>query len=158
MKRLLTLLTLTLLTGCASFRLEPPQDFYELEDYRRAGFASRATSADGVVLATRELGNEQEGTLAFWTVALRDRLRQDLGYALVEEQEVSAASGERGVQLRFGRDEQGEPYDYWVTLFVTEASLLSPSQLYLIECGGKREVFTPRADALRTAIAGFEIR
>ena len=42
MKRLLTLLTLTLLAGCQSFRLETPQDFYELEEHRRAGFATRA--------------------------------------------------------------------------------------------------------------------
>ena len=158
MTRLLTLLTLSLLAGCAPFQLEHPADFYALEDHRRAGYVTRATSADGVVLATREIANRQDATLAFWTVALRDRLRHDLGYALLDEEAIAAASGERGVQLRFGRDEQGEPYDYWVTLFVTEAGLFADSELFLIECGGKRDVFASRADALRAAIAGFEIR
>ncbi len=153
----LALALLALLPGCQSFSMETPADFMELDEADWSEYSLRATSAEGVVLAVREVDNEQEGTLAFWAKALKERLRQGRGYALTGEESVNAASGETGTQLRFGHDEAKEAYTYWVTLFVTEGSAFAPSRLVVVETGGKRELFDAAAGRIGQALESLEI-
>lgn len=152
---LFVLLVAWALAGCgAGFAIEHPADFVVLEDASSEGrgYALRATSADGVVLAVRALDNERHGSRDFWVEAIRNRLRRDRGYALTSESEVSAASGERGHQMRFGHDDaSGRPYVYWVTVFVTDA------RIFVVEAGGRRDRFEPATAEVERALGTFRI-
>lgn len=139
-----------LLFGCGSYSAPPPRGFVELA--RDARYDQRAVTADGVVFATRNLPNRPRGPLEFWQQVLRERLQRAGGYELLEEHEVHAASGEAGCQLRFGREEQGQPYVYWVTLFVDGDRLL------LVEAGGQRERFALVEEDVERAMSGVRLR
>lgn len=151
------LLSLALLAGCAPFQVEPPEHFVELDESEWSDYALRAVNAEGVVLAVRDVANEPEGSLTFWTDAIRNRLRTVRGYSLVEERDVTAASGERGRQLRLGRDEGSQTYDYWVTIFATPEGAFSPGHVFVVEAGGRREAFALVQDALTRSIEAFSI-
>ncbi len=143
---------LLLLSGCggATSDLTVPDDFVvldeEWEDYQM-----RATNAHGAVLGVREVDNDVEGSLSFWVDAVKNRLRNRGGYALLEESDVSAASGHDGHQLRFGHDQNGSSYQYWVTLFVT------PDTVYVVEAGGRTEVFEEAQPRVEQAIASLRL-
>ena len=147
-------LALPLLAGCYT-PLVPPDDFVELEEAEYSGYVYRATNAHGVVVAVRELDNSRNGSLTFWTAAIRDRLREVRGYALVEELPVSCASGETGRRLRFGRDEGTKPYVYELSIFIVPESTFSESELFLIESGGLRDDYEKVRTDLDHSIAGF---
>jgi hypothetical protein len=139
--------------GCSSFALDAPEHFVKLEEPDWSDYAMRAVNADGVVLAVRENDNEAaQGSLTFWTDAVKNRLRTVRGYALLEEKPLRAASGEEGHQLRLGRDEGSQAYDYWVTIFVTD------DHVHVVEAGGRREEFARVKDAVAAAIERFEVR
>lgn len=143
-----------LLAGCgAGFTVDAPRDFVSLDDasshYR--GYALRATSADGVVMGVRALQNDRHGSSEFWVEAIRNRLRRDQGYALTSESEVHAATGETGHQMRFGHDDGGHPYVYWVTVFVTH------ERIFVVEAGGRRDRFEPATASVETALGTFRI-
>ena len=76
------------------------------------------------------------------------RLRN--GYALLEQRLVPIG-GREARQMRFGHDEAGSPHLYWVTLLSTE------EHLYILEAGGARAAFEPRAQAVDGWLAGFQI-
>ena len=65
-----------------------------------------------------DVDEDRGGSLAFWSEAIEQRMRQIGGYALLEKVDVRGAGGRAGKQLRFGRDEGDRPYRYWVTLFL----------------------------------------
>ncbi|MDQ3037239.1 MAG: serine/threonine protein kinase [Myxococcota bacterium] len=148
-------LSTSVLAGCGHhFVLEAPSDFIALDEGEQArrGYAMRATSADGVVIAVREIANERHGSRDFWVQAIRNRLRRAGGYALLEESEVRAATGETGHQMRFGRDESGRPYAYWLTVFVSD------ERITLVEAGGRREAFEAQDEPIRRAIERVRLR
>lgn len=151
MKHWMLLLAL-LLGGCRGFELEPPDDFVELDEPDWSGFAMRATSADGVVIGVREVDNDREGSLTFWTTAVKNRLRDARGYALLEEAEARAATGEAGRRLRFGRDEAGKSYVYAIDLFVTA------STVFVVEAGGEKGEWTKVQAEVEESLRGFAIR
>ena len=148
-------LGLAALAGCGHhFELRSPDDFVELEpaQQERMGFAYRATSADGAVIAVREVGNDRHASREFWVEAVRNRVRRSGGYALLSESAVRSADGAEGHQMRFGRDESQRPYDYWVTLFVTH------DHVFVLEAGGRREHFEEERESIERAIASFRLR
>ena len=151
MRSTLLCLALLALCGCRGFDLEPPPDFVELEEPEWSGYALRTTSAHGVVIGVRELDNTVEGTLSFWLDAVKERVRTGRGYALVEERPLPAASGEEGRLLRFGREEGSTAYAYWLGLWVT------PSRVFVVEAGGKRDEFQKVEAEVRAALEGFRI-
>lgn len=153
----LGLLVLAPLGGCRNFALEPPQNFVKLEEPEWSGFAMRSVNADGVVLAVRDVENDPEGTLTFWADAIRNRMRTVRGYALVEERPVQAATGEPGLQLKLGRDEGSHTYDYWVTIFATEAGFFFDGRVLIVEAGGSRDEFVKVKEAVDEAIRRFEV-
>jgi len=152
MRKLIFGLSLVLsLAACGgSSHLTPPPNFLELHEDQN-GYRQRATSAQGIVVASREVDNERHGTLAFWLDAIKQRMRGVRGYALTEEKDVRAASGETGKQLRFGHDEAGGPFVYWLTVFVTH------DHIYIVEAGGKKELFDRSQPQVEQAIAAFRL-
>jgi hypothetical protein len=117
--------------GChASFATSAPQGSIELDESSHYDF--RATSADGLVLAVREIDNEPMAGLDFWARAVENAMRQRGGYALLQARDTTIAGGVRARQLRFGHDEANRPHLYYVTLAVTG------STIYLLEAGGSR--------------------
>lgn len=140
-----------LLGGCGTAsHLTPPTNFLELDEPGDS-YTQRATSAEGVVMAVREVDNDPYGPLAFWVEAIKRRMRTVRGYALVEEKDVRAASGEAGKQLRFGHDESGGPFFFWLTIFVTNDNVL------VLEAGGKKDVFEAAQPQIERAIAAYTI-
>jgi hypothetical protein len=132
-----------LLAACGRpFDVKTAPGFIELEE--PSGYDYRATTPEGVVFSVRAIDNPSEqGDLAFWTRAITLRLRDVSGYALLDTHDVTAKDGTKGKQLRFGHDEQGKPYSYWVTLFVAQ------SRVFIVEAGGTKpqvERFTASLD------------
>ena len=126
-----------------------PRGFVELKD--QAEYDYRATTADGLVIGVRELDNEPEGELSFWSRAIENQLRRQGGYALLETRDVRSKDGIAGKQLRFGHDEGKRPHLYYVTLFVT------PDTIALLEVGGTQELVTAHAAELDAALASYSV-
>lgn len=147
-------LSFAALAGCGHhFELAAPDDFVTLDEDQQAsrGYAMRATSADGVVIAVREIANDRHGSRDFWVQAIRNRLRRAGGYALLEESDVRAPTGETGHQMRFGRDESGRPYAYWLTVFV------DADRITLVEAGGRRDALDAQTASIESAIARLRL-
>lgn len=139
-----------LLAGCGhAFQTATPPGFVELEDQESYGYDWRATTADGLVVAVRDIANEPKGPLEFWTRAIENSLRQRGGYALLGRRDVKNAQGLTGVELRFGHDEAQKPHLYTVTIFVTD------SHIYLLEAGGSKEQMEANAKELARWVQGF---
>lgn len=158
--RLVVIIMLSLIAeGCSPavvaprFSIETPESFLALDEAEYSDFVYRATSADGVVIGLREINNERRGSLNFWSEAVCNELRSGSAYALIEEQDVTSQSGLQGRQFRFGRDQAGHPYHYWVTIFV-QTSDVEP-RLWLIEAGGEQEPFERHQEAIEAMITSF---
>jgi hypothetical protein len=142
---------LVLAAGCGpSFKASTPPGFVELEDQTQYDY--RATNADGLVLAVREIKHEPKGTIDFWTKAIGNQMRQRGGYALLDTRDVKSSGGVAGKQLRFGHDEGNKPHLYYVTLFVTD------SKLYLLEAGGTKDEMDRHAAELDWTVQNFRIK
>ena len=146
-----SLVLAALVAGCGpSFKASTPPGFVELEDQTQYDY--RATNADGLVIAVRELDHEPKGQIDFWTKAIENHMRQRGGYALIGSQEVKSADGVPGRQLRFGHDEGNKPHLYYVTLFVTDSKLL------LLEAGGAKELVERHSSQLDWAVQNFRVK
>ncbi len=141
--------------GCGpSITLELPERFVNLNEdseLRREQYAYRATTPDGVVVGVQRLDLRVNSALAFWSEAVMRRLRDQQGYALLGEEDVSAASGERGHLMRFGRDVEGHAYRYTVGLFVTE------SHIWVVEAGGREDAYTPLEADIERSIRAMRL-
>ena len=136
------------ISGChASFEVAQPPGFVELED--QTTYDWRATTADGLVLAIREIDHDPPGAIAFWTKAVENVMRQRGGYALIGTQDVKTVTGLSGKTLRFGHDEGTKPHLYYVTLIVTK------SKIYLVEAGGTKDLVERNTAQLEWAIQNF---
>jgi hypothetical protein len=132
-------------TGCTSW-LDTPSGFAELDD---SAYDYRATNADGVVIAVRELDNDPEADLEFWAGAIDAKLRRQ--YTAESVEPVRTRAGMEGVQVRYVTSRNGRAHRYWTTLFVTE------DDVYLIEAAGDAELFDAQVDEVEQAISSFEI-
>lgn len=139
--------------ACRPFDINTPDSFVELDEERWSRYDYRATTADGVVVSVRSIENDRRGTTSFWAEAVRSKLRDSRGYALLEEQDVTSRGGIPGKQMRFGRDDSGHTYRYWVTLFVRSEG--RKPRVWVIEAGGEEEVFERRREAVERLIASF---
>lgn len=149
--RFLLLALATLAAACGpSFQAATPPGFVELDqDEGDPSYDYRSTTADGLVLAVRELEHEPKGELSFWVRAIENEMRNRGGYALLESKGVQTTQGLSGQQLRFGHDEGNEPHLYYVTVFVTE------KYIYLLEAGGKKKLVEAHAQQIDAAVQGF---
>ncbi len=146
--------TLTLALALAAcgphFKAEVPAGFVELENAYDA-YDFRATTADGLVFAIREQKHKPKGELGFWLQAIKNKLRDEGGYALIESVDVTTGDGHKGTQLRFGHDEGNKPYLYYVSVFVTDG------YLYLVEIGGTKEQLAAGQKDLDGALAKLDL-
>ena len=150
MKTHVAMLALLGAVGCGpSFEAKTPAGFVELDD-DASTYDYRSTSADGVVMAVRELDHDPKGEPEFWVKAIKNRMRERGGYALIDEKPVQSADGVKGTQLRFGHDEDsGKPHYYYVTLFVTDDAL------FLLEAGGTKDLMTANSKKIDQAVREF---
>ncbi len=144
-------LFLMLVTACAgpSFTIDTPAGFVEIKN-EFDSYDYRATSADGMVIAVREIEHDPQGEAEFWLQAIKNRMRDRGGYALLDTLPVKSGDGLAGTQLRFGHDHEGDtPHLYYISLFV------SPSALYLVETGGTKDQVTGQDAKLDAALRSF---
>lgn len=144
-----------LASGCGpGFTLQLPDRFVNLTDdpaHTDEQFGLRATTPDGVVVGVQRLEHRVNGTLVFWSEAVTRRLRDGQGYALLSEGDVTAATGEAGHIMRFGRDLDGHAYRYTVALFVT------PSHIFVVEAGGREEAYEALESGIESSIHGMRL-
>ena len=139
-----------LATACGpSFVTSNPPGFVELEnDYDAYDY--RATTAEGVVLAVRELDNAEDADVSFWLTAIKNKMKERGGYAFISEAEVKSADGVSGTQLRYGRDDKSNnPHLYYLTVFVTDA------KIWLLEAGGTKKLVEAQAAQIDQHVAQF---
>ncbi len=155
MKRILVLLVLMI--GCGKpFKVETAPGFVELENQETWEYQYRATSPEGVVFAVKTIDiDEAKSDLDFWTKAVTLQLRDVQGYALLDVKDVTSLDGTKGKSLRFGHDEDGKPFDYWLTLYVARAAWPAQSRLFLVEAGGAKahfERFQPSVEWMEKSV------
>jgi hypothetical protein len=145
----------TQLVGCATFEIETPPDMVAVE---KSDQAYVAMTHDGIVLRAlvHEQGNTDDGVgLAghdFWVESVRERMRTRGGYALLEEREVESANGHRGTRMEFGRDQEGTPYLYSLTIFVTD------EYVHVLDAGGRKDRMEGARDAVEKALASYVVK
>jgi hypothetical protein len=143
---------LTLLLGASACthgaRLSTPKGFATLDD--GAGYSYRATSAKGVVLATRTEPNDVEANTEFWAETLDAKMR-DKGYvADGASHAVKTAKGLEGTQLRYTTTKGGREHRYWLTVFATR------SKVFVVEAAGDKEPFDKTVAAVDGAIISLD--
>lgn len=132
-----------LATGCTpATALRTPPGFVQLD--RDGDYGYRATNAEGVVIAVRELDNDPRGDLDFWTVAVDARLRRT--YTAQSAHEVESDAGLPGRQIRYRAVRGGRPHVYWATVFVDRDRVL------LVEAGGDEAFFAESREAVERAV------
>ena len=136
-------------SACGHARFKTPSSFATLSD--SPPYQQRATSPDGVVIAVRKVQVPARSGLKFWSEAISRRLEASQGYAPLGTRELKAKSGHAGRLLRFGRDQNGHTFDYWIALFP------AGKQLYLVEAGGRRDRFDKARSEVEQAIASLKI-
>jgi hypothetical protein len=150
---------LNLLFALGAFACTPtfatPKGFVDLD--QGGTYDQRATTADGLVLAGREIENDPEGDLAFWSHAIENQMRLRGGYALLDKQKVKTRNGHEGEILRFGHDEGNEPHLYYVALFVTPGTFWEDGTIYLVEAGGPRALVEKNAASIDWAIRNVRV-
>ncbi|HSO34920.1 MAG TPA: hypothetical protein VLT33_20465 [Labilithrix sp.] len=142
-------LLLLFAAGCThGARLETPAGFATLDDSK--DYSYRATSAKGVVLATRTEPNEVKANTEFWAETLDARLR-DKGYvADGAGRPVKTSRGLAGTQLRYVTSKDGREHRYWVTVFATK------SKVFVVEAAGDKEPFDKSLAAVDGAITSLD--
>ena len=153
MKRIISALALAALAlvGCGHhFEATTPQGFVELED--QEAYDYRATTADGLVIAVREIDHDPKGEVNFWVRAIENRMRQPGAYALVGTRGATTQTGLGGKRPSSAHHASGTPHTSSVTIFVT------PDHIFLLEAGGTKELMDKGGPELDQAIAGFRVK
>jgi len=129
-------------------RLDTPAGFANLGE--QGDFSYRATSARGVVLATRTEPNDVKANTEFWAETLDLRLK-DAGYvADGPTREVRTAKGLAGAQLRYTTTRSGREHRYWVTVFATK------SKVYVVEAAGDKAPFDAAVATVEKAVTSLD--
>lgn len=128
-------------------RLSTPSGFATLEEGGK--YSYRATSAKGVVLATRTEPNDIKGNTEFWAETLDAKLR-DKGYVAEGARDVKTSRGLKGTQLRYTTTKDGREHRYWITVFATT------SKVFVVEAAGDKEPFDKSTSTVEGAIATLD--
>lgn len=139
------LLTGGLLGGCTPFRSAAPADFAAYE----AGESLQAVGAERVVYQVKRLENKPFAALAFWQVALKERLLK-AGYVLSAEGAIQAG-GETGYYIETTAPRGTADYMYLVALFVQGKNLI------VVESGGELAAYKPQRDKIFAAIRAADL-
>jgi hypothetical protein len=140
-----------LTAGChAAFDAAAPSGFVELK--RQHDYDWRAVSADGAVLAVRELDHDPNAQLEFWTAAIEGAMRQRGGYALLGRSDFTTKDGLKGRELKFGHDEGSRPHLYDLAIILTS------SKIYLLEAGGAKPLIERNAASIDAWLSAFRAK
>ena len=139
--------TLLFAAGCHGARLSTPAGFATLDE--SGDYSYRATSAKGVVLATRTEPNDVKANTEFWADTLDAKLR-DKGYVAEGTRHVKTAKGLAGTQLRYTTTKNGREHRYWVTVFATA------KKVFVVEAAGDKEPFDKSVGAVDGAISSLD--
>ncbi|MDH4188790.1 MAG: hypothetical protein OEW21_01105 [Betaproteobacteria bacterium] len=134
-----------LLGGCTSVpRTGAPADFgaYEGVD------SLQAASFDRVVYQVKRVENKPYADLAFWQVALKERLVK-AGYVVTAEGAIEAG-GQKGYYLETTVPRGSADYSYLVALFVKDKNLV------LIESAGELAAYRAKREKIFAAIRASE--
>lgn len=146
----------TMSSACAPhFRMPVASDFGVLDESHPYDF--RAATPDGLVMAVRELKYEKtQGELPFWVKAIKSAVRDDRGYALLEEKSVVTKRGLSGTQLHFGMDRDGQVNHYIVTVFSVERG--KKRRLFVLEAGGRETLMKAHRAQVDWSVSEFVAR
>lgn len=151
--RIVAIVALMALTACGKpFTAQTAPGFVELESQGVVGYDYRATTPDGVVFSVRVIEDESRGDTDFWVRTLVLRVRDQMGYALLESVDATSADGTKGKTLKFGHDEGGKPYVYWVTLFQAQG------RLFIAEAGGSKPNFDTAKPRVEGMLRSLKVR
>lgn len=140
------------LAGCGRpFDVKTAPGFVELDEEDGA-YDYRAIAPDGVAIAVRSIEVDPDTSMAFWERAVKLRMRELDGYALVTAQNVRSEDGVQGRELWFGHDEQGKPFVYRVRLF------REGSRLTVVEAGGAKEHMELWQSSVDHMLASIRVR
>lgn len=148
-ERIAFLFTLLLTAACThGARLDTPSGFATLDG--SSAYSYRATSAKGVVLATRTEPNDVKANTEFWAETLDAKLRGKGYTADGATRNVKTGKGLVGTQLRYLTSRNGREHRYWVTVFATKA------KVFVVEAAGDKEPFDKSVAAVDGAIASLD--
>jgi len=137
------------LGGC-EMRLDMPDNFVTVDEGSLGPYDVRGVSADGMVLAARREPNAENGTLAFWTEAVKRELAAR-NYTLGRSEEVESDGGLAGTLMTFSASRGGRPFTYMTAVFVT-SSMFDDGEVFIAEAGGEESILTPRQDEIRKTL------
>jgi hypothetical protein len=138
--------------GCGRpFKVSTAPGLVEL-DNQEPRYDYRAIAPEGVVMAVSVVDTGDRGDLEFWTRATILRVRQLNGYALLGTSVVTSRDGTRGMELRFGHDENGKAYLYGVRLHVSQG------RLFVLETGGPRDEMDRYRASLEWMASSLKVR
>lgn len=144
-----TIAALALTCGCGT-TLDLPDNFVAVGEGNLGPYEVRGVSADGMVVAVRLEKNAENGTLAFWTEAVKRQLASR-NYKLDKSEDVTSDAGLAGALMTFSTSRSGRPYTYLAAVFV-RTSLLDDGDVLIAEAGGETIAAEPRLDDLRAAL------
>ena len=150
-----TLSALLFSLACARpFDIHTAPGFIELKQDASSSYGFVATTPDRVVLSVRvvDLEGEASEDLAFWTQAMTLELRDVSGYALESTTDVRSLDGTPGKQLRFGHDEHGKPYVFWLTFWIANKRII------VVEAGGVKPTFEKYAPSVEWMLKSVRAR
>ena len=144
-----------MVAGCgASFDIETPPEMVAVE---HGSNKYVGMTHEGVVVRVNVYSQGEgsrdvpQGSHEFWLASTRERMRTTGGYALLDEKEVQSSDGHGGTRLEFGRDQDGVPYRYWITLYVTD------DNIHVIDAGGRQDRFENAQDAVERALKSYVV-
>ena len=143
-------LALTACTGFGPPKADLPRDFLVLDRHEPSTF--EATTADGARLLVRDFVDRDEGTLAFWSAALRNDLVDHRGYEPVgKAAPVRDAAGREGSVQTYRTRHEGVEHGYLTALWVIEAN--GQHWIRVAEFTAPSAQFEAHVESVRAALA-----
>ena len=147
-RKLLLVISLTLLSACQTVSLPVPEGFAYYEK-ASASDILRAVSPERVIYRVHRVDAGQPASLDFWTTALLTQFKKS-GYIIVDQQTVKAGPVS-GVSFVMATTYNGRDYSYSLNVFV------QPKNIILIEAAGENSQFKKYQRQLAAAIAQTDL-
>ncbi len=139
------------LTGCISaVKLDLPSSFVEVDEDEYSMYDMRGVSADGVVVAARRQENPKQGTLEFWSEAIKNELQSSKGYTLTSSDKVTSAKNLPGKLMSFVHEQSGVKFMYLLAVFVKDNDIL------IAEAGGKVDAVKPHLEEIKKSLLSIK--
>ncbi len=127
----LGLVAASVLTGCAAYKIEPPDGFAVVSEH---DWETRMKAEDNVGLSVRRFDNVKGGTLACWSADLVKKLGLR-GYELKSQSPVKTRNGQVGTRFDFDYS----TYDTDIPKFYTAVLVVTDRHKVVLQVAGGRE-------------------